>query len=66
MSDNLCLDCAHKDKPSFEGVSPERRRKDVQCNKEALSKQNEKWDRTFGNLDGENQVLTENVNIAGW
>ena len=66
MSENLCLDCAHKNSPISQGVLPGWHRKDIQCNKEASYKRSAKLDRTFGNSDGESPVPVANVNIAGW
>jgi hypothetical protein len=52
--------------PIFQGARPERHGKDVRCNKEALSKQNARVDRMFGNSDGESPAPMANVSIAGW
>jgi len=66
MSDNLCLGCAHKGKPIFQGVRPEGYRKDVRYNKEALSKQSARVGWMFGNSDDQSQAPMANVSIAGW
>jgi hypothetical protein len=57
MSDNLCLDYAHKNNPIFRGVLPEWHRKDVQCNTEASYKAERKtgpdvWEFRWREPDG--------------